>query len=114
MAFSADDARAYIATVRWQFAKTMPEWPHEYTLRDWRQDLESEFFEFVTLIRREGIVKPWPRDAAAPLYHHTYLELDGWEYWSMGAPVAETILVNRALLAQPEPGSSGVTTAPYE
>ena len=86
MSFTADAARAYIAEVRWQFAKTMPQWPHEYTVREWRPDLEREFFEFVELIRRDGIVKPWPRDAPTPRYHLTYLEIDGWEYWSMGAP----------------------------
>jgi hypothetical protein len=103
LAFTTDDARAYIAKVRWQFAKTMPQWPHEYTVREWRQDLEREFFEFVALIRRDGIVKPWPPDVATPRYHHTYLELDGWEYWSMGVPIPETTLINRALLTQPEP-----------
>ena len=103
MAFTTDDARAYICEVRWQFAKTMPQWPHEDTLRKWRQDLEVDFFAFVALIRRDGIVKPWPPEVAASRYHHTYLELDGWEYWSMGAPVSETTLINRALLTQPEP-----------
>jgi hypothetical protein len=98
VAFTTDDARAYIAMVRWQFAKTMPQWPHEYTVRAWRPEHESEFFEFVALIRRDGVVKPWPRDAATPRYHHTYLELNGWEYWSMGAPVAETTVINRARL----------------
>jgi hypothetical protein len=29
--FTIDQARVYIATVRWQFAKTMPQWPHEYS-----------------------------------------------------------------------------------
>jgi hypothetical protein len=94
--FLTDDARAYIAKVRWQFAKTMPQWPHEYTVRAWRLDLEQEFFEFVMLIRRDGIVKPWPPDAATPRHHHTYLELDGWEYWSMGAPARETTVINRS------------------
>jgi hypothetical protein len=98
--FTTDDARAYIAEVRWQFAKTMPQWPHEYTVRKWRPDLERDFLEFVVLIRRDGIVKPWPRDAATPRYRLTYLELDGWEYWSMGAPVPETTVINRALLTQ--------------
>ena len=65
--------RAYIAEVRWQFAKTMPQWPHEYTVREWRPDLEREFFEFVELIRRDAVVKPWPRDAPMPRYHLTYL-----------------------------------------
>ena len=104
LAFTTDDARAYIAKVRWQFAKTMPQWPHEYTVRKWRSDLEDEFLAFVLLIRHEGVVKPWPPDVPTPRYHHAYLELDGWEYWSMGAPVPETTLINRALLTQPEPG----------
>ncbi len=94
--FTADDARAYIAEVRWQFAKTMPQWPHEYTVREWRPELEPQFFEFAELIRRDGVVKPWPRDAAKPRYHLTYLELDGWEYWTMGAAIAETTVINRA------------------
>ena len=104
MAFTADDARAYIAEVRWQFAKTMPQWPHEYTVRKWRSDLEHEFSEFVVLIRSDGIVKPWPRDAAKPRYRHTYLELDGWEYWTMGAPVPKTTVINRGL---PHGGPTG-------
>jgi hypothetical protein len=79
VAFSIDDARSYIAGVRWQNAKTMPQWPHEYTVRDWRPSLEREFLEFVILIRRDGVVKPWPPDVPAPRYHHTYLVLDGWE-----------------------------------
>src|ERR1035437_5030402 len=47
MTDTAEDARADIAKVRWQFAKTMPQWPHEYTVLLWRQDLESAFREFV-------------------------------------------------------------------
>ena len=43
--FNIDDARAYIAEVRWQFAKTMPQWPHEYTVRDWRVDLDDTFVD---------------------------------------------------------------------
>lgn len=98
MEFPIDDPRAYIAKARWQFAKTMPQWPHEYTVRAWRPDLERGFFDFVVRIRRDGVVKPWPRDAATPRYHHSYLELDGWEYWTMGAPLPETTVINRALL----------------
>jgi hypothetical protein len=96
MAFTIDDARAYIAAVPWQFAKTMPQWPHEYTVREWRPDLEQTFLEFVQLIRSDGTVKPWPRAAARPRCHHTYLSVDRWEYWTMGAPVTETTVINRA------------------
>lgn len=89
-------ARRYIAGVRWQVASTMAQWPHEYTVRAWRGDLVQEFLAFVALIRQQGEVKPWPRNAARPRYHHTYLEIDGWEYWTMRAPVAETTVINRA------------------
>lgn len=98
MTFTVDDARTYIGVVRWQFAKTMPLWPHEYTVRDWRMDLEPDFEAFVELIRRDGIVKPWPRDSKTPRYHHPYLEVAGWEYWSMGEPLPETTVINRARL----------------
>jgi hypothetical protein len=109
MTYTVDDARAYIAKVRWQFARTMPRWPHEYTVLQWRQDLEPEFRAFVGLIRTEGVIKPWPRDSSNPRYHHSYLELGEWEYWTMGEPVEETALINRALL----PGVSlGVDVLP--
>ena len=83
----------------------MPQWPHEYTVRTWRPDLEQEFVEFIVMIRRDGVVKAWPRDAATPRYHHTYLELEGWEYWTMGSPIPETNVINRALLAQEPTGA---------
>ena len=95
MTFGMEEAREYVATVRWQFAKTMPQWPHEYTVRKWRPDLEDQFEQFATLIRHEGIVKPWPADSPTPRYHHTYLELDGWSYWTMGEPIPETEVINR-------------------
>jgi hypothetical protein len=100
MTFTIDDVRAYVAKARWQFATTMPQWPHEYTVRAWRQDLEREFFEFAALIRRDGVVKPWPRDSATPRHRLTYLELDGWEYWTMGEPIPETTVINRARVTQ--------------
>jgi hypothetical protein len=103
MAFTIDDARTYIDDVRWRYAKTMPQWPHEYIVRGWRPDLERQFFEFVELIRHDGIVKPWPPGVPTPRYHHTYLSLDGWEYWTMGAPVLETTVINRASLTQTAP-----------
>ena len=93
---TSDYARTYIAQVRWQFARTMPQWPHEYTVRVWRPELEATFEAFAVLIRQTGRVKSWPRDAERPRYHHTYLTIDGWEYWTMGAPIPETTVINRA------------------
>ena len=105
--FGPSEARRYIASVRWQFARTMPQWPHEYTLRKWRPDLDDAFVSFVMLIGREGVVLPWPPPPLRPIYHHRYLTIDGWKYWTMGGSVhfgrewaerekEETILINRA------------------
>jgi hypothetical protein len=44
----------------------------------------------VTCIAEHGYVKLWrgtPR---------RYVDIDGWSYWTMGAPLDETILINRA------------------
>jgi hypothetical protein len=101
MEFDANAARAYIRGVRWQFARTMPQWPHEYTVRDWCLELEPEFIAFVALIRRTGTAKPWPPEASTPRYRNTYLELDGREYWTMGSPIPATTVINRAHLARP-------------
>jgi hypothetical protein len=33
---------------------------------------------------------------------YTYLDIDGWQYWTMGAPLSQTILINRAKLKKGE------------
>ena len=103
--FTIDAARAYIAKVEWRFARTMPQWPHEYTVLRWSREFERDFLAFVALIRVAGTVKPWPYGSNEPRYHHTYLQVDAWEYWTMGEPVPETTLINRALIAPQAVGS---------
>jgi hypothetical protein len=98
--FDVDDARAYIDEVFWKFASTMPQWPHEYTVLRWRPEYEETFRAFVALIRTDGVVKPWPADVPNPRYRHTYLAIDGWDYWTMGEPVDEVELINRARLTR--------------
>ena len=102
MSIRLAQARDFIAAARWQFARTMPQWPHEYTVRQWHPELEPDFFAFAALIRSAGVVKPWPPDAATPRYRHTYLEVDAWEYWTMGEPIPDTTVINRARLPEVE------------
>jgi hypothetical protein len=114
MSYTSDDARAYTATVRWQFASTMPRTPHWYTIRKWRPDLDSEFVSFVRHIRFAGIRMDWPDPPARPLYGNQYLLLDGWKYWTMGDPhpgvvppietPETTTLINRAHTEQQPEG----------
>jgi hypothetical protein len=100
LASEAVDASQFCAWVEgspWQFAKTMPKVPHEYTLRRKQAD-ELAFEQAVQFIREHGWRKRWGR------YHHHYWNAGAWKYWTMGAPVAETVLVNRALLEPGDPG----------
>ncbi|MEA2826799.1 MAG: hypothetical protein QOG43_1238 [Actinomycetota bacterium] len=55
----------------------MRQWPHEHTVREWRPDLEQEFFAFVVLSRSDGVVKSWQADIANPHYH-TDLQFNDW------------------------------------
>jgi len=71
----------------WTFAKTMPEWPHEYLVRD-RVD-EKLFVRLVEHIRAHG------REGRFYQGVITYYEEAGLVYWTMGAPLAETIIINR-------------------
>jgi hypothetical protein len=86
---SAFDPAAFIAKHKWTFAKTMPKWPHEYVVRQKVDDDES-FNAFVMLIRRTGTAREWHGRI------FTYLKIDGWEYWTMGSPLDQTTIINRA------------------
>lgn len=101
MVFDLDAAGAYIDSVRWKFASTMPDWPHEYTVKAWRPELSAAFEAFCRLIRAEGFVEPWPPAPAQPIYHNHYLVIGEWKYWAMGArgdqgPVEGLTVINRA------------------
>jgi len=84
-------ATEYTARVRWTFAKTMPRHPHEYTVRQHRPEYDELFCTFVEMIRRYGYVKKWDGRT------YVYLDLDGWSYWTMGNPISETTIINRAV-----------------
>ena len=88
-----EDGRAFIAKAPWRFAKTMPENPHEYTVRG--QTPDEEFDAFVLLIRERGYQR---RFGGRP---YSYLNVDGRRYWTMGAPLRMTTIINRATLQPP-------------
>jgi len=81
-------ARQFIAQAKWTFAKTMPQWPHEYTVRN--QNIASEFEEFVRYIRHAGVY------CKKTYWTRIYLDVGEWYYWSMGAMAEKTRIINRA------------------
>ncbi len=93
-AIEIDRARRFVEASFWKYARTMPRFPHFYTLRAASDQVEFEWFVNFTRSRgRAGHFFRQPR---------VYLDLDGWTYWTMGAPVPETILVNRERTAPEE------------
>lgn len=82
-----DELREFIRSSTWTFAKTMPKWPHEYIVRG-RVD-ETLFVQLVCHIRKHGYQGTFYRKSI------TYCDHDGMVYWTMGAPISETIIINR-------------------
>ena len=82
--------RQMIARCHWTFAKTMPSAPHEYIVKSKCSLSEEEFEYFVNMQRQYGVMEKWGK------YNHPYLYIDDYKYWTMGAPVEETTVINRA------------------
>ncbi len=83
----SSEIRNLIDTEKWRYAKTMPKWPHEYILR--KNVDEALFVAMVKHIRAHGYLGYfYSREI-------TYYDEAGLTYWTMGAPVDETILINR-------------------
>ncbi len=81
------DLKELVRQAEWTFAKTMPEWPHEYLVRDKLDDLLFE--RLVMHIRTHGYSGWFYRKSI------TYFEEEGKVYWTMGAPLEETVIINR-------------------
>ena len=82
--------RELVARCEWTFAKSMPWCPHEYIVREKCPLTEDEFVHFVNMQRNYGNVERWG------MYITPYLYIDDYKYWTMGAPVEETTVINRA------------------
>jgi hypothetical protein len=92
-AVDADGFASFVAGAAWTYARTMPETPHEYTLR--RQHDELTFERAVAYVRAAGYDARWKGR------RNRYLEHDGWRYWTLGAPLAATVVLNRARVDEP-------------
>jgi hypothetical protein len=79
--------REFIDSSKWTFAKTMPEWPHEYLVRD---RVDRMLFEaLIRHIRQYGFEGRFYQRVL------TYFCEDGLLYWTMGEPIEETTIINR-------------------
>lgn len=86
----------FINSNTWKYAKSYSSSaPHEYVVR---QDIRDQkaFVDFVEYIRANGFrAKFWSLS-------NIYYEHDGYYYWTMGAPIEETIIINRCKVEEYE------------
>ena len=86
------EAKQYIESVRWQYAKTYPTAPHEYTVLDWKPETKQQMIDFADFILANGYKEQF--------YSKTYtvLQIDEYKYWSMDFPTVNTNLINRTFV----------------
>lgn len=82
--------REMISRCQWTFAKSMPFAPHEYIVRDKCPLTDDEFVLFVEMQRQHGVKEKWGK------HENSYLYINDYKYWTMGAPIEETKVMNRA------------------
>jgi hypothetical protein len=83
----SDELRRFINDEQWRAANRMPDWPHEYLVRE---RVDQKLFErAVKHIRSNGY------EGRVYQTEIRYYEEGGLVYWTMGAPVEETVIINR-------------------
>lgn len=84
--------RQYVNSVRFQAAKSKQyeKVPHEYTIKEWNPAKNATFEEVARLIRKYGYPEKFYRKT------FYYYAIDGKKYWTMGNPIWDTNVLNRA------------------
>ncbi len=90
-----DQFRDFVNNFSWTYAKTYAKiCPHEYIVKDKiDQDQWDDLVKVVAFIREEGFIANYKSRSGK------YYILDDHYYWTMGEPVEETTVLNRAKLS---------------
>ena len=84
-----DEIKSFINSSKWTYAKTMPEWTHYYIVRN--PENEVMFVKTVEYIRMHGYEGRFYKQK------NIYFDDAEYSYWTMGAPIEETTIINRCL-----------------
>jgi hypothetical protein len=87
---SAYDPGRFIAAALWRFSETMPEIPHEYTVRAWRRTRTST--------RSCARCTSSATSACSTSAGTRCLEVGGWHYLVQGTGTGDTSIIRRARL----------------
>ena len=83
------EASEFLKSLRWQYAKTYPTAPHEYTCLEWKPDAKQQMVDFAEFIQNNGYKEQF--------YSKTFivLQIGDMKYWTMDFPLENTDLINR-------------------
>ena len=82
------ELKQFIESVKWTYAKNIPDWPHYYIIR-----AKVDEILFVKLVKH---IRLYGYQGAFYKMIYTYFEEEGLIYWTMGNPVDVTTIINRA------------------
>ena len=86
-------ALALIAQLPFQVAKSMPELPHEYTVRDTaNSERETAYVLLFHLIQAEGVIERYRYQGHSKRYLYPG---DGFKYWAMTMHEPSSQVINR-------------------
>ncbi len=81
----------FIDNQEWVYAKTMPETPHWYIIKNRLKNEDVTIFEgFVHFIREKGLKRVFQNKI------YSYYNFGDYDYWTMGEPIEKTVVLNRA------------------
>lgn len=83
------EAEEFTSSCRWQYAKTYPSAPHEYTCLAWNPNAKHQMVDFAYLIRDAGYTERFGNS------DYRVLVINGMKYWTMDDPLENTDLINR-------------------
>ncbi|MBP5602347.1 MAG: hypothetical protein J6X78_06435 [Treponema sp.] len=82
-------AETFLSSLRWQYAKTYPTCPHEYTCLTWQPEIKKQMVDFAHLIQDAGYTERFgKRD-------YRVLVIGNMKYWTMDFPLENSDLINR-------------------
>lgn len=86
-----EDFYKFVNTQTWIFSKSMKRAPHWYICKDYlKEEMLDDFENAVIFIRQNGIKAYfWGKP-------YIYYEIGGFFYWTMGNPIEQTKIINRA------------------
>lgn len=71
-------------SLKWRFAKTMPEIPHEYIVIEDYPEKAKEITAFINSIEKNGYIKQFYGK------EYKYLDINNYKYWVMGNIINRT------------------------